>query len=221
MALAANALSAVALSSDELAPIMRPTPDGLTLPSTDHFVLLRAARAADVALVQRIAGLLSRELDATRGAEIESQIRRLTEVLVSPEELAQVDHDLAADNAALRAEYLRTEPSYSAEELNRLCNGPKGNRSEPGSRWLRERKLFALKYGRENRFPAFQLADGAPRPVIAQVLAALPSDFSAWETAFWFASGNGWLGGDAPQDRLRDTEAVIAAAGQLREPAVG
>lgn len=195
--------------------------DLLADPGTSYFVLLKAARESDARLVERIAALVSRELDATQGDKIDSYVRKLTEMLVNDQDLSSVDRDMAEDNAALRAEYLRSTPCYTAPELNRLCNGPKGNKAEPGSRWLREGKLFAVKHGRENRFPAFQLQDGAPNPVIAAVLAALPDGVSPWQVAFWFASGNGWLDGRAPESCLHDKDAVIAAAQQVTTPAVG
>ena len=44
---------------------------------------------------------------------------------------------------------------------------------------------------------------------------------TGWQIAMWFASGNGWLDGAAPQDRLGDPEAVLDAARVLADPAVG
>jgi hypothetical protein len=68
---------------------------------------------------------------------------------------------------------------------------------------------------------AFQFADGRPRAAIRRVLRALPEGMTPWQVAFWFASGNGWLEGAAPQDRLDEVEAVTAAAERMRHPAVG
>ena len=96
-----------------------------------------------------------------------------------------------------------------------------GNRSEPASRWKREGRLFAVRRSGIDLYPAFQFEDGAPRPVIKKILAALPNDMTGWQIAMWFASGNGWLGGDEPQERLTDPNAVIDAALKLADPAVG
>lgn len=43
------------------------------------------------------------------------------------------------------------------------------------------------------------------------MLAALPADMTAWQTALWFASGNGWLDGDK-QQRLDDGKRLVEAA---------
>ena len=37
----------------------------------------------------------------------------------------------------------------------------------------------------------------------------------------WFASGNGWLDGDEPKERLSDPDAVVDAARRLADPALG
>ena len=95
------------------------------------------------------------------------------------------------------------------------------NRSEPTSRWKREGRLFAVRRAGVDLYPSFQFADGAPLPVIKDVLAALPGHMTGWQIAMWFGSGNGWLDGAEPQDRLSDPDAVVDAARKLADSAVG
>ena len=73
----------------------------------------------------------------------------------------------------------------------------------------------------EDLFPAFQFADGKPLPIIKKILEALPEDMSPWQTAFWFKSSNGWLGGKTPQECLKNESKVIDAAEQLALPMIG
>lgn len=53
-----------------------------------------------------------------------------------------------------------------------------------------------------------------------RLVAALPDDLTPWQVAFWFAAGNEWLDGAAPQDSL-DDPAVLTAATWLGDPAIG
>ena len=91
----------------------------------------------------------------------------------------------------------------------------------PVSQWKREAKVFSVRQSGIDLYPAFQFSDGAPLPVIERILAILPKEMSDWQVAMWFASGNGWLGGDEPQQRVSDPDAVVVAAQRLADPAVG
>ncbi len=134
---------------------------------------------------------------------------------------ARVETELTVDNARLRADYLRETPLLTAAGIRAASGlGPR-NRSEPASRWKREGRLFAVRRSGIDLYPAFQFADGSPLPPVKAILAALPAGMTGWQTALWFASSNGWLGGAAPQERLSDPEAVVAAAGRLADPAIG
>ena len=126
------------------------------------------------------------------------------------EEWADIDREIARKNAELRAKYLRTTELYTAEGIQ-----------GPSAKWKREGRVFAVQRDGEDLFPAFQFADGQPLPIIKEILDALPEDMSPWETAFWFESGNGWLGGKIPQECLKNESEVIYAAEQLGNLAVG
>ena len=134
---------------------------------------------------------------------------------------APVEAQLEIDNAALRAEYLKETPLMTAAEVRAASGLAPRNRSEPASRWKREGRLFAVRRSGVDLYPAFQLVDGVPLPVIKEILAALPRHMTGWQIAMWFASGNGWLQGAEPQKRLAAPDAVIAAARKLADPAVG
>ena len=107
-------------------------------------------------------------------------------------------------------------------DVMRAASGLKPrNRSEPASRWKREGRLFAVRRAGVDLYPSFQFADGAPLPVIKDVLAALPGHMTGWQIALWFGSGNGWLDGAEPHERLSDPDAVVDAARKLADSAVG
>ena len=132
-----------------------------------------------------------------------------------------VEESLAFDNLAARRAYLAETPTLTSAQIHRASGLASHNTSEPASRWKKEGKTFAVRLGRRDHFPAFQFVDGKPHAALRDVLGALPADMTAWQKAFWFASGNGWLDGDEPQRRLDDAEHVVQAARRLSEPARG
>lgn len=164
---------------------------------------------------------LPRIASARRSEITEQNIENLIDVLLNDTQRTEVDVDLEMDNAQLRADYLTNVRTLTSAEVRAASGLAPKNRSEPASRWKREGRIFAVRRGGVDLYPAFQFADGAPLKAMASILASLPEDLTPWQIAFWFASGNGWLDGETPQDRLNTPDAVVAAARQLENPAVG
>ncbi len=131
------------------------------------------------------------------------------------------ERELAVDNLELRRAYVAETTLLTAASIHHLSGLRSRNMSEPASRWKAEGKTFALPLRGSNYYPAFQFEDGAPRPAVKAALAELPTTMTPWQTALWFASANGWLNGDRPQDRLEERELVVQAARRLGEPAYG
>lgn len=172
-------------------------------------------------LIERAVEMLPPVTARRRARLTDANIEKILEVFLSDRPRAPVDTDLDIDNAKLRAEYLQETRLLTAAQVRAASGLKPRNNSEPASRWKREGRLFAVRRSGMDLYPAFQFIDGAPHPAVRKVLGALPMDMTGWQTALWFASGNGWLGGDEPQTRLSDPEAVIEAARKLAEPAVG
>jgi hypothetical protein len=150
-----------------------------------------------------------------REALAEEKIKRLVDMYLEGEPRPQIDAEIDRDNAKLRANYLKKVPAYSAAEIRaQLLKAKPKNTSEPASRWKREQRVFAVRHDGKDLFPAFQFADGAPLPIIRKILKALPDDMTPWQVAFWFASGNGWLDGETPEECLKDERDVVFAAEQ-------
>ena len=159
---------------------------------------------------------------AARGLRLtEANIEKILDIILSDMPRAAVETALELENARLRDDYLRKTPLLTAAEVRVASGLSPQNRSEPASRWKREGRLFAVRRSGIDLYPAFQFADGTPRPAIKSILAALPDEMTGWQIAMWFASANGWLDGAAPQDSLSEPDAVIGAARRLADPAVG
>ena len=220
-------LSCIELAPDDLAAL----PAGLRrkigaafgssdIPSGD-WLLVGAAKAGLAQVIERAVEALPLTAAKRSTRLTEADIEKLLDVILADAPRAPVEAQLEIDNAALRAEYLKETPLMTAAEVRAASGLAPRNRSEPASRWKREGRLFAVRRSGVDLYPAFQLVDGVPLPVIKEILAALPRHMTGWQVAMWFASGNGWLQGAEPQKRLADPDAVIAAARRLADPAVG
>ena len=124
-------------------------------------------------------------------------------------------------NVKLLNEYLKRNIMLNAHDIHRMSGSKSSRESEPSSRWKREGKIFAIRVRGLNLFPSFQFQYGIPLPVIKDVLTVIGEKFSPWQIACWFEGGNGWLGGDAPQNCLEKPDVVISAAQRSMNPAFG
>lgn len=163
----------------------------------------------------------ARQVALDMDAWTKERLRELTDSVADDPRMAAFYADIADDNVKIRLRFLSTFPALTAAALadeDMLVM----TRTENLDRWLDERRVFSVPVGSEQRFPLFQFANGHPIPVIADALAALPADLSAWETAFWFVSSNTWLGGPTPLSFLESAPAaVIDAASHERDEIAG
>jgi hypothetical protein len=162
------------------------------------------------------------EIVASRKAEItEGHIATLVEVLLGDGPAAEAMRAIEADNARERTRFIRTVPTLASKELAALAGHNAANASVTGSRWKQQGRVFSVPWRGSELYPAFQFRDGRPHPAVKAVLSALPKTMSAWQTAFWFTSSNGWLDGRTPAQCIDDETAVVEAAKREAEPIIG
>ena len=121
----------------------------------------------------------------------------------------------ARRNAQARSELLDEFGALTSAEVADAAGSRASNRASLASRWRDEGRVFAVRVGDGQLYPAFQFGeDGRPLEAVSGALARLrPGGLSDWQTALWFTSPNGWLGGRRPVDLLdEEPEAVVAAA---------
>lgn len=183
------------------------------------WMLVGAPSERAAALVDHALARLPAAIAANAAAVQERNIDRLLEIIANDIPIA--DAELELENAEMRADYLARTKLLTAGQVRAQSGLNPRNKSEPASRWKREGKVFAVRKGGVDLFPAFQFKDGEPRPVIRKILAEFDDQFTPWQIAFWFESGNGWLDGEEPQDCLSREDDVITAAKRLSEPTIG
>ncbi|MEL7322595.1 MAG: hypothetical protein AAFN03_11435 [Pseudomonadota bacterium] len=222
-----EALSQIELSESEIAKLPAPlrrkiqAAFGPADMANGTWMLVGAASAATATIVGSAIAQVALVASNYAAARSEKNIERLLEMIVEDMPRDPVDIELEIENAEMRAEYLAANKLLSAQEVRDQSGLKPRNKSEPASRWKREGKIFAVRKGAIDLYPAFQFVDGTPRPVIKKILAEIGDDFTSWQIAFWFESGNGWLDGEEPQDCLDQVDAVVMAAKRLAEPTIG
>ncbi|CCG02207.1 hypothetical protein [Blastococcus saxobsidens] len=183
----------------------------------DPFVVAVAARdaeeAAELTDLLHVLYLSIRDAHSTR-EEVLRALLPAGRLTMSPAVLEQVQR-----NAQAQAELADEFGLLSSTQVAELTGSTASNRAATANRLRNQRKAFAVEVDGAQRFPGFQFGgNGRPRPVIADVLAAVGDRLSGWELALWFTGSSDWLGGERPVDVLdSDSELVVEAARRLAD----
>jgi hypothetical protein len=141
---------------------------------------------------------------------------RLVKAMFTQTTVSSAAVQQARRNAEARQELIDEFGLLEAEELAEMVGSKAKNRSATASRWLTERRVFAVEHLGRRYFPAFQFgADGRPRAVIKRVVEVFePYGLDGWELALWFTTVTGWLDDKRPVDRLSTNPDDVVAAAQ-------
>ena len=190
---------------------------GEVLGDRSQVLVLRNADPELTPVMKAVFEQVPRAVRARRRALTDQHIDALVDVYMANDPLAAALPDLERDNAEAQASFLKQWPVLTGGQLAERAGHGSNNVSATASRWKAAGKIFGVRTGRREVYPVFQFKEGQPRPVVGEVLAALPDEMSGWQTAFWFVGANSWLDEDAPVDRLEDAADVIEAARHERE----
>ncbi len=161
-----------------------------------------------------------RVLASTRGAKLLrspqlATLRHLSEQLTPPVEVASSAlTEQARRNALARAAFLEEVALLDATTVADRAGSVAKNRRETASRWLRERRVFAISNRGRQLFAAFQFDDdGHPRPAIAKVVAALrPQGLDGWPLALWWVTPHDELDYQRPLDLIGEQPTRVVEA---------
>ncbi|MGO4317777.1 hypothetical protein [Agrobacterium sp. MCAB5] len=179
----------------------------------DMMVLLvdspnRAVRETIRDIVEHVPAIV----EARQSKLTDDAIDALVTVYMRTSPNAEVERLLYDSNAKARARFFAEWPSFTSKDLADVAGHGSKNKSMTASRWKVKGKVFSIKHGGVEYFPAFQFEEGQPIESIAKVLSLLGGKKSGWQLAFWFTSPNGWLAGKRPVDVLKEGDAAISAA---------
>ena len=161
-------------------------------------------------------------LDGSLTASVRAQVGRLVTHLLPPlDQVPQPGTVLQAQrNAEARAALAREFGLLSAVEVATLARSAASNQSSTAARWRAAGKVFSVVWGSAQLYPGFQIDDGRPLPVVAQVLGVVGGRLQGWSLALWFTADSSWLDGARPVDLLRSSPAdvVDAARAAVTDP---
>lgn len=120
-----------------------------------------------------------------------------------------VDEEIEIDNQRLRVDYLSETDCFSFDELCSVSSS-----IELILLWKMKKHVFSVYQNDLELFPKFQFKNGEPISIISTLLKRMPADMSRWQIAFWFASPNGFLGGQSPQACLTKNSELVYAVDQ-------
>lgn len=174
-----------------------------------------AIRSDDPLVTQAVADVVGRvaEIVASRREALSQQtIDVLVDAYLKSEPTVPVRHALELDNARERARFVEIHACFTSKEVAQLAGHEAANASATATRWKKAGRIFSLPWKDGDLYPAFQFADGQPRPIFQRLLGIFADKRSPWQIAFWLTSSNSWLDGAAPIERLDDEARVIEAA---------
>lgn len=160
-------------------------------------------------------------VEARQSKLTDDAIDALVSVYMRTPPNADVERLLYDSNAKARARFFGEWPSFTSKDLAEVAGHGSKNKSMTASRWKMKGKVFSIRHGGVEYFPAFQFEEGQPIETVARVFALLGEKKSGWQLAFWFTSPNGWLAGKRPVDALKDADVVVSAATREAENIAG
>lgn len=158
------------------------------------------------AVMERLAGMAGRRVAGHP---------KTTPEPVAEEPTPQSSSEEAARRWAERKEtMLRDNGAATAAELAEITGSKATNRASRANEWRAGGRIFGVNDGRQLVYPLFQIKEGRPRKVVAEVLARLRPKMTDWEIFAWFTAPDMWsCRGRAPKDLLDENpDAVIEAA---------
>lgn len=120
----------------------------------------------------------------------------------------------AVRNAAARRGFLAEVQTLTSADVARAAGSAAKNVAALATRWRKEGRVFAVSWGGELRYPAFQFDDaGAPLAGIKAILEVFQDVASDWQVALWFVTPSPYLPRHArPIQFLSDPDRLLAAA---------
>ncbi|WP_369327071.1 hypothetical protein AB6N01_08090 [Alcaligenes nematophilus] len=179
--------------------------------------------AAFKALAENFTNVASSMFEVLQERQDKESLERLAEVLVprtppSPRLLKE-----AAMLVQARKAVLESGDWLSAADVAQLAGLSTRNPSAQPNKWKKQGQIFAINHGGVDYFPGYGLDPSTsfrPAKPLSQIVEVLAPHKDSWGMAYWFMSGNSFLGGKRPQDLLISAPEHVLAAAQDEVQAV-
>lgn len=147
----------------------------------------------------------------------------LTQQLINKADLRRTDERREAMRAATVNAILQNSEWLTATQLSDIINPALKNKHAKASRFLKDKRVFALLKDGEYIYPRYQFdATGQPIPVVEQVLKVFDG-YTSFRIAAWFESTSSALNGKRPREvlELMSNDVLAAAVEHARGPMHG
>jgi hypothetical protein len=120
----------------------------------------------------------------------------------------------AMQRAVALRERLQEEVRFVTSAQWAKWRGIHSNPAAALGKYKAKHRVFAVRFSKQDRYPAFQFDDDAePLPIMHSILVDLPKPARSWPLLSWFEAKNVLLGGRKPADVIaQEPEAVLRAA---------
>lgn len=132
---------------------------------------------------------------------------------------AEEDDSFERETLEWRSSFMSSYPSVTSSDIGRESSRAR-NIAATASRWLKDKKIFAVRFKGQQWFPKFQFQDGFPTPAVSKVIRTFPDHATGWDLAYFFTNPNPYIDGRKPVELLRSNpDRVISLAEAFAHPA--
>ena len=115
---------------------------------------------------------------------------------------------------AWRRQFISENHCFNSDQIAQEATSLAANRAAMASRWVKEMKIFSVRFEGQQLFPRFQFEDGRPIPTFSEVIRTFPEHATGWELAYFFVSPNPYIGGRKPLELLKPDPARLVSLAQ-------
>jgi hypothetical protein len=141
-------------------------------------------------------------------------------VAVGQTEEVNAEKTPGKETLAWRKRFMEENSCLTSDQVAEEATSQATNRAAIASRWMKERKVFSVRFEGTQWFPKFQFQDGRPIPAIAEVMEVFPEQASGWELAYFFVTSNSKIHGRKPVELVKeDPRRLVSLAQAFVHPA--
>jgi hypothetical protein len=119
-----------------------------------------------------------------------------------------------------RKRFMEENSCLTSDQIAEEATSQATNRAAIASRWIKEKKIFSVRFEGAQWFPTFQFQDGRPIAAIREVIEIFPEQASSWELAYFFVTPNMNISGQKPVELVKkDPTRLVSLAKAFVHPA--
>lgn len=200
---AENHRLSVSIINDRIGPARKRGESIKTFHGVDVLVLEKYLADATNALIEKTQDRVDKRLSA------------LAEFYADDTPIPKYSAKKAEMIAKAQAKVIKSTNWLTAKELSDFAGFKSTNASAQPAKWKAAKKIFSVKYKSQELFPSYAIdAQNGHRPIggLQEVLREFGDTKDGWGLAYWFASVNGYLGGESPQNLLATNPGLVLKA---------